>query len=63
MTPEGTYTSFDVYCDMTPGNESWLVSFSCLAIFHLHMSNYLFCFYTVAVKSDSNVHFIRKYNY
>ena len=27
VTPEGTYTSFDVYCDMTSGNESWLVSF------------------------------------
>ena len=25
MTPEGTFTSFDVYCDMGPGNESWLV--------------------------------------
>ena len=28
VTPEGTYTSFDVYCDMGPGNEIWLVSFS-----------------------------------
>ena len=26
VTPEGTYTSFDVYCDMAPDNESWLVS-------------------------------------
>ena len=25
MTPEGTYTSFDVFCDMGPDNESWLV--------------------------------------
>ena len=49
MTPEGTYTSFDVYCDMTPGNESWLVSFSCLAIFNLLMSNNLFRFYPYAV--------------
>ena len=26
VTPEGTYISFDVYCDMGPGIESWLVS-------------------------------------
>ena len=36
VTPEGTYTSFDVYCDMGPGNESWLV---CFPIYESHPIN------------------------
>ena len=26
VTPEGTFTSFNVYCDMSMENETWLVS-------------------------------------
>ena len=36
VTPEGTYTSYDVYCDMGPGNESWLVSLSPFTKADLH---------------------------